>query len=99
MGWNDAMTTKIMKEDMKLLELLSKRPMAAPLMDDDQIVRAQKLASRGLAHDFSHFHGQQLTLVRLRIWGITERGRAILEQRELTETRAPRQLTLTKGLL
>lgn len=91
---------KIMKEDMQALELLSKRPLAAPTMDDDLIVRVQRLASGGLAHDFSHFHGQRLTQIRLRIWGISEKGRAVLEQKELTETKAPRQLTLErKGLL
>lgn len=92
---------KIMKEDMHALELLSKRPLAAPTMDDDLIVRVQRLANGGLAHDFSHFYGQRLTQIRLRIWGISDRGRAILEQRALTETKSPRQLTLTQkaGLL
>lgn len=89
-----------MKEDMQTLELLSKRPLAAPTMDDDLIVRVQRLANGGLAHDFSHFHGQRLTQIRLRIWGINDRGRAILEQKELTEMNGPRrQLTLPRGEL
>lgn len=91
---------KIMKEDMQTLELLSKRPLAAPTMDDDLIVRVQRLANGGLAHDFSHFHGQRLTQIRLRIWGINDRGRAILEQKELTEMNGSRrQLTLPRGEL
>lgn len=85
---------KVTKEDMMALELLSKRPMAAPTMDDDQIVRVQKLATRGLAIDFSNFHGTR-TPVRLRIWGITSAGKAVLEQKGLTELNGPRrQLTL-----
>lgn len=84
----------ITKQDMQALELLSKRPMAAPTMDDDQIVRVQRLVQQGLARDYSAFHGTRIP-VRLRIWGINDRGRAILEQKGLTETNGPRQLTLT----
>ena len=78
----------ITKNDLKTLELLSKRVMTAPTMTDDEIKKVQRLVDQGLARDFSYFHGHRMP-VRLRIWGINDRGRAVLEQRTMMQ-----QLTL-----
>jgi hypothetical protein len=62
-------------------------------MDDDEIARVQRLVTMGLARDFSAFHGHR-TPVRLRIWGITMAGRAVLEQQTFTDHRKSMGLKL-----
>jgi hypothetical protein len=76
-----------------MLGKLAVKIQAAPVMDDDDIARCQRLATMGLARDFSAFHGHRIRL-RLRIWGITDAGRAVLEQNSFTDARKPARLNL-----
>ena len=86
----------ITKADMQTLHKLSLRAAAAPVMDDDEIRRTQRLVDMGLARDYSQFAGTRQR-VRLRIWGITEQGKAVLEQKALAEMNSSRsrQFSLT----
>jgi len=78
MEWSDVIT----KPDIRMLRKLKERVQAAPVMDDDEIVRVQRLVEMGLARDFSKFGGTSIK-VRLRIWGITDAGRAVLETQDI----------------
>jgi hypothetical protein len=84
----------IVQADMKMLERLGKGVLAAPAMSEEDIKRVQRLFDMGLVHDFSSFVGHR-TPIRLRIWGINDRGRAVLEQRALTTNSGP-QLSLRR---
>jgi hypothetical protein len=89
MEWNDMITAA----DMTMLQRLSEGPMAAPVMEDDEIKRVLRLVDMGLVRDYSAFAGHRMP-VRLRIWGINDRGKAVVEQRALTEAKRSPQLTL-----
>ena len=81
----------ITNTDFKTLAKLAVRVQAAPELSEEDIKRIQRLVTMGLARDFSAFHGTR-TPVRLRIWGITSAGRAVLEQKSFTDAREPRRL-------
>lgn len=55
----------------------------------------QELVSAGYARDFADQRGRRVE-VRLRIWGITSAGKAVLEQRDMVEA-ASRQPSLQFG--
>jgi len=90
MELNDVIT----QLDMRMLAKLARGVMAAPVMDDDEIVRVQRLVTMNLARDFAAFHGTR-TPVRLRIWGITDAGKAVLEQSRMNPKGS--QLTLDQS--
>ena len=72
----------------EVLKLLSKRPTTAiDLKSDRNITIVQALVKMGFARDYSAHAGHRIP-VRLRIWGITEAGRACLEQQALTDNKA-----------
>lgn len=77
----------ITKGDVEMLRRLSKGFQCGPLMDDRDIRLVQKLTNRGLARDFSNIKGEGQIEVRLRIWGITDAGRAVLEEQTFTSPR------------
>ena len=83
----------ITSNDIKTLVKLAIRIQAAPVMDTEDIVRCQRLVTMGLARDLSAFHGTRIP-IRLRIWSITDAGRAVLEQKSFTDSRQPPKLNL-----
>lgn len=91
MELNDAMITT--KADLAMLKQLSKQYILGPLASDDEIKRVQRLAGMGLVRDYGNWFERRIP-IRLRIWGISPGGRAVLEQQALTE-RQGRQLVLT----
>lgn len=72
----------ITKGDMKVLEKLLARPLAGPTASDEDIRIVQRLCAQGLARDLSFFHGHRMR-VYLRIWGITDGGKAALAMKAL----------------
>jgi hypothetical protein len=84
----------ITNQNMKMLERLSKGVLAAPILSDDEIKQVQRLVEIGLARDYSSFAGHRCPL-RLRIWGINDQGRAVMEQKNITTPAKSRQFTLT----
>lgn len=77
--WNEMIT----KSDLAMLGKLKQRTQAGPVMSEQDIRLAQRLVGMGLARDHSAFFGHR-TPVHLRMWGITDAGRAALEQKSLT---------------
>lgn len=76
---------------MDMLKQLSQRHITIIDLGSEAKVRMiQELVHAGYARDFSDHKGHRIE-VRLRIWGITAAGRAVLEQRDLVEatTRQP----------
>lgn len=76
---------------MDMLRQLSQKFLTAiDLPTEGKIRMVQELVSAGYARDFSDHKGHRIE-VRLRIWGITSAGRAVLEQRDMvtTATRQP----------
>ena len=73
----------ITKSDMRQLKKLAKRVQAGTLMDDEEIRLTQRLVSAGLARDLSAFAGTRQRIY-LRIWQITDAGRAVLAQEALS---------------
>jgi hypothetical protein len=68
-----------------LLQQLAMRPLTViDLKEDKQIRLVQRLAREGYAIDFGDQKGRRVE-VRLRIWGITSAGKAILEQMAMVE--------------
>jgi hypothetical protein len=82
---------------MELLQKLAGGPQTAiDLVTDQRIRMVQELVAAGYARDFADQRGRRVE-VRLRIWGITGAGRAVLEQRDMVEA-ASRQPSLQFGL-
>ena len=92
---NPGGTDVITNSDFSMLAKLAVRVQAAPELSEEDIKRVQRLVTMGLARDFSAFHGTR-TPVRLRIWGITSAGKAVLEQKSFTDAREPRRLNFLK---
>lgn len=68
------------KDRLLVLRLLSNRPQTViDLVSEKNINTVLGLVKLGFARDFSDHKGHRVP-VRLRIWGITEAGRAVLEQ-------------------
>lgn len=79
---------------MEILRKLAVRPQTAiDLVTPQNVKVVQQLVGEGYARDFAAHRGKRVQ-VRLRIWGITESGRAILEQVAMVEA-ASRQPSLT----
>ena len=76
------MATKTTKADIVQLKKLAERVQAGPTMTDEEIRITQRLVGQGLARDFSFFYGHRQR-VYLRIWGITDAGKAVLEQQTI----------------
>lgn len=78
----------------EVLKILSKRPTTAiDLKTDRNVAIASALVKMGYARDFSAHAGHRIP-VRLRIWGITEAGRAALEQQTIVEAYGQLKLTI-----
>jgi hypothetical protein len=76
---------------MDLLRKLALRHLTAiDLVSEARIRMVQDLVNAGYARDYADHKGHRIE-VRLRIWGITAAGRAVLEQRDMvtTTTRQP----------
>lgn len=83
------------KEKISLLQELANKHMTVIDLDSDHRVRMiQDLVSMGYARDFADHHGHRVQ-VRLRIWGITGAGKAVLEQQAMAEMTRGRQPSLT----
>lgn len=85
------------QSDLEMLRRLAQRHLTAiDLVTDDKIKLVQKLVSGGYAIDFADMKGRR-TPVRLRIWGISPAGKAILEQQALIDSIKGRdkQMSLT----
>lgn len=72
----------ITKGDMKVLEKLMARPLVGPTASDEDIRIVQRLCRNGLARDLSQFNGHRQR-VYLRIWSITDAGKAAIAQKVL----------------
>lgn len=79
-----------------LLRKLATRSQTAIDLTDAEIDTVLDLTKRGLVYDFSAFAGRRIP-INLRIWGISQAGRAILEQQNIGALTSinPRQLGLT----
>lgn len=83
------------KEKMSLLQELANRHMTVIDLESEHRIRmVQDLVSMGYARDFADHHGHRVQ-VRLRIWGITSAGKAVLEQQAMAEMTKGRQPPLT----
>src|SRR5215467_13378467 len=70
---------------LSVLQKLAVRPLTViDLPDVKQLRIVQQLVNEGYARDFAAQRGRRVE-VRLRIWGITQAGRAILEQVAMVE--------------
>lgn len=70
----------------EVLKILSKRPTTAiDLKTDRNVAIASALVKMGYARDFSAHAGHRIP-IRLRIWGITEAGKAALEQQSFVNS-------------
>jgi hypothetical protein len=79
---------------LTILQQLAVRPLTViDLKEDKNIAIIQKLVSAGYARDYGDQHGRRVQ-IRLRIWGITQQGRAVLEQQAMTELTRGRQPSL-----
>src|SRR5215469_18438961 len=77
-----------------LLQQLSNKPMTViDLKTDQNIAAVQELVNTGYARDFSAHRGHRIP-IRLRIWGITSAGKAVLEQQAMVDTTSGRQPAL-----
>jgi hypothetical protein len=76
-----------------LKELSIKHLTVIDLKTDDRLRAVQDLVGIGYARDFAAHHGHRIP-VRLRIWGITSAGKAVLEQLALAEMTRGRQPSL-----
>jgi hypothetical protein len=82
---------------MGLLKELSVRHMTiVDLKTEDRLRAVQDLVGIGYARDFAAHHGHRIP-IRLRIWGITSAGKAVLEQMALAEMTRGRQPSLPFG--
>ena len=73
---------------LKLLRKVRKRAVTAiDLGTDRNIAIVQDLVRMGYVRDYSNHHGHRIP-IRLRIWGITDPGRAVLEQESMIRSRA-----------
>jgi len=63
------------------------------LKTDQNIAAVQELVNTGYARDFAAHHGHRIP-VRLRIWGITSSGKAVLEQQAMIDATRGRQPAL-----
>ena len=80
-----------------LLKELSARHMTiVDLKTDDRLRAVQDLVGIGYARDFAAHSGHRIP-IRLRIWGITGAGKAVLEQMALAELTRGRQPSLPFG--
>lgn len=70
------------KKDMTVLEKLMARPLDGPTATDEDIRVVQRLCKSGLARDLSYFNGHRQR-VYLRIWSITDAGKAAIAQKVL----------------
>ena len=71
-------------ERYRLLRLMEFNVIAAPTLSMQEIKVVKDLVAMGYAKDYSEFWGRR-TPVRLRIWGITSGGKAVLEQEKLVK--------------
>lgn len=71
---------------MDLLRKLSMRPLTVVDFKVNELAMAQKLAKIGYARDFGDQKGRRVP-VRLRIWGITDAGRAAIQSQNIAEAR------------
>src|SRR5215469_1912326 len=79
---------------LNLLQQLSNKPMTViDLKTDQNIAAVQELVNTGYARDFSAHRGHRIP-VRLRIWGITSSGKAVLEQQAMVDATRGRQPAL-----
>ena len=77
-----------------MLQQLSTRHLTVIDLKTDQNIRmVQELVNLGYARDFSAHHGHRIE-VRLRIWGITSSGKAVLEQQAMVDVTRGRQPAL-----
>src|SRR5215469_5628026 len=75
----------ITPDRIALLQQLSMKPLTCiDLKEDKKIRLVQRLTREGYARDFGDQKGRRVE-VRLRIWGITSAGKAILEQMAMVE--------------
>lgn len=73
---------------LKLLRKIRVRAVTAiDLGTDRNIAIVQDLVRMGYVRDYSNHHGHRIP-IRLRIWGITDPGRAVLEQESMIRSRA-----------
>lgn len=73
---------------LKLLRKVRVRAVTAiDLGTDRNIAIVQDLVRMGYVRDYSNHHGHRIP-IRLRIWGITDPGRAVLEQESMIRSRA-----------
>jgi hypothetical protein len=83
------------QDRIEMLKRLVQRPLTIinlPMQKDLKIV--QELVRLGYARDYGNQWGRRVP-VRLRIWGITDAGRAVLEQQSLAENKNDKQLAFT----
>jgi hypothetical protein len=76
-----------------LKELSVKHLTIIDLKTEDRLRAVQDLVGIGYARDFAAHHGHRIP-IRLRIWGITSSGRAVLEQLAMAELTKGRQPSL-----
>src|SRR5215472_7875625 len=82
---------------LDLLRQLSNKVLTAiDLQTDQNIAAVQELVNIGYARDFAAHHGHRIP-VRLRIWGITSAGKAVLEQQAMIDATRGRQPALPFG--
>src|SRR5215467_15022862 len=82
-------------EKMDMLKLLATKHLTYIDLQNDHNVRVvQELVGMGYARDFADHAGHRVQ-VRLRIWGITSAGKAVLEQQAMAEMTKGRQPPLT----
>src|SRR5215467_4591121 len=82
-------------EKMDMLKLLATKHLTYIDLQNDHNVRVvQELVGMGYARDFADHAGHRVQ-VRLRIWGITGAGKAVLEQQAMAEMTKGRQPSLT----
>ena len=82
-------------EKMDMLKLLATKHLTYIDLQNDHNVRVvQELVGMGYARDFADHAGHRVQ-VRLRIWGITGAGKAVLEQQTMAEMTKGRQPSLT----
>lgn len=92
MEYNDV--PMMTKDRFAILRKLSLRPLTSIDLDTDRNLDiVQDLVRFGYARDYGNQHGRRVP-IRLRIWGITSAGKAVLEQQALTENKGP-QLSLS----
>ena len=79
---------------MQVIRKLATGPQTTIDLTPEEVKITQDLVKRGVARDYADFYGHRIE-VRLRIWGLTSIGRAILEQQTLVDSSVRRQqLTL-----